>query len=250
MAENSYDVVVIGGGPGGYVTAIRASQLGMKSCVIEQGELGGICLNWGCIPTKALLRTSEIYRNCLQAEEFGISVSEISFDIEKVIKRSRTVARRLSAGVQHLLRKNKVDVIEGHGKLDGQGDVEIEKDGAIVNSVTFRQLILANGARGRTLPGIEPDGRLIWGYKEALLPDILPKSILIIGSGAIGIEFASFYGTLGSNVTVVEVLPQILPAEDKEISGLAQNAFEAQGISIMTESKVLSLEKRKGDIFK
>jgi dihydrolipoamide dehydrogenase len=243
MAEKSYDIVVVGGGPGGYVTAIRAAQLGLKTAVVEREHLGGICLNWGCIPTKALLRTAEIYRNISHAEEYGLKVSGVEFDLDKVVKRSRGIAQQLSQGVGYLLKKNKVDVIDGHGKLAGKGKLVVEKDGKKVADLAAKHIILATGARARALPGLEPDGKLVWTYKEAMVPDAMPKSMLVVGSGAIGIEFASFYHTLGVDVTVVEVLPRVLPVEDEEISALAHKAFEKDGLKIMTSATVTALKK-------
>jgi dihydrolipoamide dehydrogenase len=248
MAEQPYDLIVIGGGPGGYVAAIRAAQLGMKTAVVEREHLGGICLNWGCIPTKALLRTAEVYHLIGEAEEYGLKIKGVEFDFKKVIQRSRKVAARLSAGVAHLLKKNKVTVIDGQARLAGAGKVQIEKDGKDIAELTAKHIILATGARARTLPGMEPDGDLIWTYKEAMVPKTLPKSLLVIGSGAIGIEFASFYRTLGSEVTVVEVLPKVLPVEDDEISALAHKAFEGQGMTIHTSATVKSLKKAENSV--
>ena len=248
MVALNYDVVIIGSGPGGYVTAIRAAQLGFKTAVIEREHLGGICLNWGCIPTKALLRTAEIYRNIQNAEEFGIKVHGLEFDFQKVIERSRGISQQLSTGVGYLLKKNKVDVIIGHGRLTGKGRVTVEKETNGSDDLTAKHIILATGARARSLPGIEPDGEMIWSYKEAMVPDKLPNSLLVIGSGAIGIEFASFYNTLGVNVTVAEVLPRILAVEDEEISALAQKLFEKDGMKFMTSSSVKSLKKSANNI--
>ena len=242
MADTSFDVVVVGGGPGGYVTAIRAAQLGMKTAVVEREHLGGICLNWGCIPTKALLRTSEIYHNIQHAADYGIEVKGVSFKLDAIVKRSRDIAGQLSKGVAFLLKKNNVEVFDGAGKLAGKGKLAVEKDGKAVAELTAKHIILATGARARTLPGMEPDGRLIWTYKEAMVPETMPKSLLVIGSGAIGIEFASFYRTLGAEVTVVEVLPRVLPVEDAEISDLAQKAFEKQGMKIVTNATVKALK--------
>ena len=237
MAENSFDVVVIGGGPGGYVAAIRASQLGMSAAVIEREHLGGVCLNWGCIPTKALLRSSEINHLLHNLDAFGFSAKDVSFDIAKIIKRSRMVANRLKAGVKHLLNKNKIEVFEGTGRLIGPGRVAVEGGEGTVE-LKAGHIILATGARPRTLPGLEPDGELIWTYKEAMVPKAMPKSLLVVGSGAIGIEFASFYRDLGAEVTVVEVLDRILPVEDEEISDLARKALESQGMTIVTGATV------------
>ena len=248
MAETNFDVIVIGAGPGGYVTAIRAAQLGMKAAVVEREHLGGICLNWGCIPTKALLRTSEIYHNIQHADDFGIKVKDFSFDVKKVIERSRGVAKQLSDGVAYLLKKNKVTVIDGAGKLTGKGKITVEKAGKKVDDFKAKHIILATGARARALPGLEPDGKLIWTYKEAMVPDIFPKSLLVIGSGAIGIEFASFYRTLGAEVTVVEVMDRVLPVEDAEISALAHKAFEKQGMTVLTKTEVKSLKKGKNNV--
>ena len=243
MADTSYDVLIVGAGPGGYVTAIRAAQLGMKVAVIEDKHLGGICLNWGCIPTKALLRTSEIYHYMQNAADYGLTVEKPGFDIAAVVKRSRKVSGRLNQGVGHLLKKNKVKVIDGRGKLNGPGKVDVTKDGAAVGTFTGKHVILATGARPRALPGIEPDGKLIWSYFEALVPETMPKSLLVIGSGAIGIEFASFYLTMGAEVTVVEVLDQIMPVEDVEISKLARKQMEKQGMKILTGAKVTGVKK-------
>ena len=193
MAENVYDTIIIGSGPGGYVTAIRAAQLGLQTAILEREHLGGICLNWGCIPTKALLRTAEIYRYIQHADDFGLSVSDLSFDINKIIERSRSVAKQLSSGVAYLLKKNSVEVLEGHGKLAGNGKIIVEKNDNTVSELAAKNIILATGARARSLPKIEPDGKLIWTYKEAMVPEVMPKSLLVIGSGAIGIEVASFY---------------------------------------------------------
>jgi dihydrolipoamide dehydrogenase len=243
MADRNFDLAVIGAGPGGYVAAIRAAQLGMSVAVIEREHLGGICLNWGCIPTKALLRTSEIYGLLHHLDQFGLSVKDIAYDPKKVVERSRKVARQLSDGVKFLLKKNTVTVIDGAGALAGRGRVAVTKDGKPVAGVTARHIILATGARARSLPGLEPDGKLVWTYKEAMVPQAIPKSLLVIGSGAIGIEFASFYRTMGAEVTVVEVLDRILPVEDEEISAFARKAFEKQGMKILTGAKVTKLDK-------
>ncbi len=243
MAEQAFDLVVLGAGPGGYVAAIRAAQLGMKTAVVEREHLGGICLNWGCIPTKALLRTAEIFEAIKHAKDFGLTVDGFGFDLRKVIERSRRVAAQLNAGVGHLLKKNRVTVIDGHGRLNGTGKVAVEKDGKAVAELRAKHIILATGARARSLPGLEPDGTLIWTYKEAMVPEVMPKSLLVIGSGAIGIEFASFYRSLGAEVTVVEILDRILPAEDEEISAFARKAFEKQGMTILTGTSVQSLRK-------
>jgi dihydrolipoamide dehydrogenase len=242
MTESSFDLVIIGGGPGGYPAAIRARQLGLEVALVEREQLGGVCLNWGCIPTKALLRASEIRQLLERLDEFGFSASDISFDIGKVVQRSRRVAKRLSQGVKHLMRKNGVTIFDGHGRLDGSKRVRVEKDGATVAELAASHVVLATGARAKTLPGLEPDGEFIWTYKEAMVPESLPQSLLVIGSGAIGIEFASFYRDLGSDVTVVEVLPRILPAEDQEIAAFARKQFEKQGMTIHTGATVTGLQ--------
>ncbi|MEK9899332.1 MAG: dihydrolipoyl dehydrogenase [Rhodospirillaceae bacterium] len=248
MADKQFDLVVVGGGPGGYVAAIRAAQLGMKAAVVEANHLGGICLNWGCIPTKALLRTSEIYHYMQNAEAYGLKADNVSFDIAKVVERSRGVAKQLNQGVGYLLKKNKVEVIDGWGKLAGgkagARKLTVEKDGKKVADVTAKNILLATGARARQIPGMEADGEQIWSYREAMVPKEFPKSLLVVGSGAIGIEFASFYRTLGAEVTVVEVLDRILPVEDEEISGLAAKAFEEQGMTLITGASVKSLYKQ------
>ena len=243
MAEQSFDLIVVGGGPGGYVAAIRSAQLGLKTAVVEREHLGGICLNWGCIPTKALLRTSEINHLLHHLPDFGFLPVEAKFDLDKVVKRSRAVARQLSSGVGYLLKKNKVSVFDGSGKLAGKNTLAVEKDGKPVATLKSSHIILATGARARQLPGIEADGKLIWTYKEAMVPTSFPKSLLVIGSGAIGIEFASFYLNMGAQVTVVEVLPRVLPVEDDEISAFAHKAFEKQGMKILTSAAVKGVKK-------
>jgi dihydrolipoamide dehydrogenase len=242
MAD-SFDVAVIGGGPGGYVAAIRASQLGMKTCVIEREHLGGICLNWGCIPTKALLRSAEVMTLFKHAEAFGLKAENVSFDLSKVVERSRKVAGKLSGGVGYLMKKHKITVVDGTARLAGKGKVSVAAKNGGPKEIAAKHIIVATGARARTLPGLEPDGKLIWTYREAMVPDTLPKSLLVIGSGAIGIEFASFFNALGSKVTVVEIMDRILPVEDEEISALAKKSFEKQGIVIRTGAKVDKLEK-------
>ncbi len=243
MADQTFDLVVIGGGPGGYVAAIRAAQLGLKTAVVEREHLGGICLNWGCIPTKALLRSSEINHLLHHLDEYGFAADNIRFDLAKVVKRSRGVAKQLSSGVAHLLKKNKVAVFDGAGKLAGRGTVAVEKDGKPVATLAARHIVLATGARARQLPGIEADGKLIWTYKEAMVPAAMPKSLLVIGSGAIGIEFASFYRNMGADVTVVELMDRVLPVEDEEISAFARKAFEKQGMKIITSAAVKGVTK-------
>ena len=243
MAE-AFDIAVIGGGPGGYVAAIRAAQLGMKTVLIEREHLGGICLNWGCIPTKALLRTAEVLTLFNHAEEFGLKASNVSFDLAKVISRSRKVAGKLSSGVAYLLKKHKVPVIDGTAKLKSKGVIAVTgKDGKALADVEARHIVIATGARARILPGLEADGKLVWTYKEAMVPDMTPKSLLVVGSGAICIEFASFYNALGVKVTVVEIMDRILPVEDEEISAFARKSFEKQGLKIHTGAKVDKIGK-------
>src|SRR5579872_6209779 len=248
MPETSFDLAVVGGGPGGYVAAIRAAQLGTKTVVIEREHLGGICLNWGCIPTKALLRTSQLYHDMQRAEEFGLKATGLSYDPKKLVARSRAVAKQLSNGVAFLLKKNKVAVIDGEAKLAGKGKLAVTKDGKALDGVAAKHIVLATGARARSLPGLEPDGKLVWTYKEAMIPPAIPKSLLVVGSGAIGIEFASFYRDMGAEVTVVEVLPRILPVEDEEISAFARKAFEKQGIKIHTAATVKALKRGKDQV--
>ncbi len=249
MAETSFDLIIIGAGPGGYVAAIRAAQLGKKVAVVEENHLGGICLNWGCIPTKALLRTAEVFDLMNHADSFGLSVSKPAFDLKKIVERSRGVASQLSNGIQHLFRKNKVTHFDGRGffepKMEGLFKISITKDKKSVATLAAPKVILASGARARVLPGLEPDGKNIWTYREAMVPETFPRSLLVVGSGAIGIEFASFYRSLGSEVTVVEVLDRILPNEDEEISTLAQKAFEKRGLKIKTSTTVSSLKIEK-----
>ena len=248
MTENNFDVVVIGGGPGGYVAAIRAAQLGLKTALVEKQHLGGICLNWGCIPTKALLRSSEVHHLIQHADQFGIEVGKVSFNLEKIVKRSREVAAKLSGGIGHLMKKNKITVFDAHGKLAGKGKVKLEKDGKALPELNAKNIILATGARARALPNLEADGKLVWTYKEAMTPDVMPKSLLVVGTGAIGIEFASFYKNLGADVTVVEVMDRILPVEDEEIAKLAHKQFEKQGMKIHTATNVKELKKGKNNV--
>ncbi len=243
MPDQDFDLIVIGGGPGGYVAAIRAAQLGMKAAVVEREHLGGICLNWGCIPTKALLRSSEINHLLHNLGEFGFAADNIRFDLSAVVKRSRGIAKQLASGVGHLLKKNKVATFDGTGKFAGEHTVAVEKDGNPVATLKAPHIIIATGARARQLPGIEADGRLIWSYREAMVPAVMPKSLLVIGSGAIGIEFASFYRNMGAEVTVVEVLDRVLAVEDAEISAFARKAFEKQGMKIMTSATVKAVKK-------
>jgi len=246
--ETKFDVVVVGGGPGGYVAAIRASQLGMKAAVVERENLGGICLNWGCIPTKALLRSSEINHLLHNMGEFGFSADNITFDLPKIVTRSRKVAKQLAGGVGHLLKKNKVAVFDGLAKLAGKHTLAVTKDGKDIATLTAPHIILATGARARQLPGLEGDGKLIWTYREAMVPPSMPKSLLVIGSGAIGIEFASFYRNMGAEVTVIELLDRILPVEDEEISAFARKSFEKQGIKIMTSAKTTKVQKNADSV--
>ena len=251
MADTEFDLIVIGGGPGGYVAAIRAAQLKMKVAVVESTHLGGICLNWGCIPTKTLLRSSEINHLLHNLGEFGFSADNIRYDLDKVVSRSRGVAKQLSSGIGHLLRKNKVSVFDGHGALDGTDNdtrkVAVTKNGAAVAGLTAPHVILATGSRARVLPGLEPD-RLVWSYREAMVPTLMPRRLLVIGSGAIGIEFASFYRNMGSEVTVVEVVDRILPAEDAEIAAFARKAFEKQGMRILTGAKTSAVQKNADSV--
>ncbi|MQX36130.1 dihydrolipoyl dehydrogenase [Roseospira navarrensis] len=243
MSETTFDVIVVGGGPGGYVAAIRAAQLGLKTAVVEREHLGGICLNWGCIPTKALLRSAEAHRIMRHAAHFGLAADNLRVDLPAVVKRSRAVAGQLTRGVTHLLKKNKVTVFDGHGTLQGGGRLSVTKDGQGVADLKADHIILATGARARTLPGLEPDGKLVWTYKEAMVPKAMPKSLLVVGSGAIGIEFASFFHELGAETSVVEVMDRILPVEDPEISAFARKAFEKQGMRIHTATTVTDLKR-------
>ena len=255
MADTNFDIIIIGSGPGGYVTAIRAAQLGFKTAIVERDYLGGICLNWGCIPTKALLRSAEIYHYMQHAKDYGLSADNVSFDPAAVVKRSRGVSKRLNDGVGFLMKKNKVQIIWGDASIEAPGKVAVKASkteapkGALgPGSYQAKHIIVATGARPRVLPGLEPDKKLVWTYFEAMVPDKMPKSLLVVGSGAIGIEFASFYRTMGAEVTVVEVLPQILPVEDQEIQTFARKAFEKQGIKIMTGAKVTKLDKKADSV--
>ncbi len=261
MADTSFDVLIIGSGPGGYVTAIRAAQLGFKTAIVERSYLGGICLNWGCIPTKALLRSAEIFHYMQHAKDFGLKADNVGYDAKAVVQRSRAVSKRLNDGVGFLMRKNKVSVIWGEAKvsviwgeaaIDAPGKVTVKPaqaeapKGALgPGSYQAKHIIIATGARPRVLPGLEPDEKLVWTYFEAMVPDRVPKSLLVVGSGAIGIEFASFFRTLGAEVTVVEVLPQILPVEDAEIAAFARKSFEKQGIKIRTGAKVTTASPQR-----
>jgi dihydrolipoyl dehydrogenase len=259
---SGYDVLVIGGGPGGYVAAIRAAQLGLKTAVVEREHLGGICLNWGCIPTKALLRSAEVYRLAKEAAHFGVTGGAPGFDAARIVARSREAAARLNAGVGFLLKKNKIDVIWGEATLSGKGEVtvaaptkppvtpQLPAPKATLGAGVYqaKNIIVATGARPRALPGLEPDGRLVWTYFEALKPERFPKSLLVVGAGAIGVEFASFFRTFGVEVTLVEALPQILAVEDAEIAALARKSFEKQGIVIRTATTVSALEKKADSV--
>ncbi len=246
MADGTYDVAVIGAGPGGYVAAIRAAQLGLKTAVVERENLGGVCLNWGCIPTKSLLRSAEVLELAQHAADYGVEASGVKGSLEAMVKRSRAVAGQLNQGVAHLLKKNRVDVRMGIGRLAGGGRVEVEEDGGGKAVLSAKDVVLATGARARDVPGIEADGKLVWTYRHALQPDRLPKRLLVIGSGAIGIEFAHFFRALGSKVTVVEILDRILPAEDEEISAFAEKSFVAAGMDIRKGTKVTDLTRARG----
>jgi dihydrolipoamide dehydrogenase len=246
VAERSFDLIIVGGGPGGYVAAIRARQLGLSTALVEREHLGGICLNWGCIPTKALLRASELRHLMAEAKQFGFELGEVRFDLGKVVERSRRVAKRLTAGVRHLMKKNGVEVVEGHGRLQGPGVLDVAAAGGEAQVLRAPHIVIATGARARSLPDLEPDGERIWTYREAMVPESLPASLLVVGAGAIGVEFASFYRDLGSEVTLVEKLPRILPAEDEEISDFARRAFDRQGIGIHTGAELAEL-KRESD---
>ena len=247
MASQSFDMIVIGAGPGGYVCAIRGAQLGLKVAVVEREHLGGICLNWGCIPTKALLRSSEVFHLMERAKEFGLSAENIGYDLDAVVKRSRGVAKQLSGGVGYLLKKNKVTVIMGDATLTAKGEVTVKTDKGS-EKLTSKNIVLATGARARELPGLEADGDLVWTYRHALAATRMPKKLLVIGSGAIGIEFASFFNTLGAETTVVEVLDRILPVEDAEIAAFAKKRFEKQGMKIMEKAMVKKLDRGKGKV--
>jgi dihydrolipoamide dehydrogenase len=247
MAAKTYDVAVIGAGPGGYVAAIRAAQLGLSAVCIEREHLGGICLNWGCIPTKALLRSSEVFHLIHRAKEFGLKAENIGYDLDAVVKRSRGVAGQLNRGVGGLLKKNKVAVVMGEATLPAKGRISVKTDKG-TEEIEAKNIILATGARPRELPGLEADGKRVWHYKHALLPPHMPKKLLVIGSGAIGIEFASFYHTLGAETTVVEVLDRILPVEDPEISAFAKKQFQKQGMEILEGAMVKKLDRAEDKV--
>ena len=247
MAAQSFDMIVIGAGPGGYVAAIRGAQLGLKVAIVEREHMGGICLNWGCIPTKALLRSSEVFHLMHRAKEFGLNADGIGYDLDAVVARSRAVSKQLNGGVGHLLKKNKVTSIMGEATLTGKGKISVKTDKG-TEELTSKNIVLATGARARELPGLEADGDLVWTYKTALTPPRMPKKLLVIGSGAIGIEFASFYNTLGADTTVVEVMDRVLPVEDAEISAFAKKQFVKQGMKIMEKTMVKKLDRAKGKV--
>jgi dihydrolipoamide dehydrogenase len=263
MADTNYDVIIIGSGPGGYVTAIRAAQLGLKTAIVEREHLGGICLNWGCIPTKALLRSAEMMDHANHAKSFGLKLEgKMTADVKDVVARSRGVSARLNGGVGFLMKKNKIDVIWGEGKLTKPGEIVVGKPSKPAvepqhpapkgtkgeGTYTAKNIIVATGARPRALPGIEPDGKLIWTYFEAMKPEKMPKSMVVMGSGAIGIEFASFYLSMGVDVTVVELMPNVMPVEDDEISKFARKMLEKRGMKIITEAKVSKVDKAADSI--
>ncbi|MBB3712534.1 dihydrolipoamide dehydrogenase [Limimaricola variabilis] len=247
MAAKNFDVIVIGAGPGGYVAAIRAAQLGKKVVIVERENLGGICLNWGCIPTKAMLRSSEVFHLMHRAKEFGLKAESIGYDLDAVVKRSRGVAKQLSSGIGHLMKKNKIEVVMGEATIPAKGKVTVKTEKGS-EELTAKNIVLATGARARNLPGLEADGDLVWSYRHALVPPRMPKKLLVIGSGAIGIEFASFYNTLGAETTVVEVMDRILPVEDAEISTFAKKQFVKQGMTIMEKATVKQLDCGKGKV--
>src|SRR3982750_3848042 len=244
MAEN-YDLIILGSGPGGYVAAIRAAQLGLKTAIVEREKLGGICLNWGCIPTKALLRTSEIYHYMTHAASYGLTAEKPGFDLPKIVDRSRKIAGQLNAGVKGLMKKNKVAVVEGVGAPTGKGKLQ-GKNGGLVTDIVARNIILATGARARDLPFAKADGDRIWTYRHAMTPSEMPTNLLVIGSGAIGCEFASFYSDMGAKVTIVEMLDRILPVEDVEVSAFVQKQFEKQGMTVLTGHGVEKLDIKPG----
>ena len=247
MAAKSFDLIVIGAGPGGYVAAIRGAQLGLNVAIVEREHMGGICLNWGCIPTKAMLRSSEVYHLMHRAKEFGLKAEKVDYDLEAVVKRSRSVAGQLSGGIGHLMKKNKIATVMGQATITGKGKVSVKTEGG-TEELLAKNIVLATGARARELPGLEADGDLVWTYKHALTPSRMPKKLLVIGSGAIGIEFASFYNTLGAETTVVEVMDRVLPVEDVEISDFAKKSFVKQGMKIMEKAMVKQLDRGKGKV--
>jgi dihydrolipoamide dehydrogenase len=247
MSAKAFDLIVIGAGPGGYVAAIRAAQLGLKVVIVERENLGGICLNWGCIPTKAMLRSSEVFHLMHRAKEFGLGAENITYDLDAVVKRSRGVAKQLSSGIGHLMKKNKITVVMGEATIPAKGRVTVKTDKG-TEELSAPNIVLATGARARELPGLEADGDLVWSYRHALVPPHMPKKLLVIGSGAIGIEFASFYNTLGADTTVVEVMDRILPVEDEEIATFARKSFQKQGMKILEKSTVKQLDRAKGSV--
>ena len=247
MADTSFDLIVIGAGPGGYVAAIRGAQLGMKVAIVEREHLGGICLNWGCIPTKAMLRSSEVFHLMHRAKEFGLKADNVGYDLDAVVKRSRGIAGQLSSGIGHLMKKNKITVIMGEATIPAKGRVSVKGEKG-AQELKAKNIVLATGARARELPGLEADNDLVWTYKTALTPPRMPKKLLVIGSGAIGIEFASFYNTLGTDTTVVEVMDRVLPVEDEEISAFAKKSFEKQGMKILQKAMVKKLDRAKGKV--
>ncbi|SHJ12313.1 dihydrolipoyl dehydrogenase [Wenxinia saemankumensis] len=248
MADTDYDMIVIGAGPGGYVAAIRGAQLGLKVACIEREHLGGICLNWGCIPTKAMLRSSEVFHLMERAKDFGLTAEKFGYDLDAVVKRSRGVAKQLSGGIGHLFKKNKVTTIMGEARLAGDRKVTVKTDKGEETLTASKGIVVATGARARELPGLEADGDLVWTYKHALVPPRMPEKLLVIGSGAIGIEFASFYNTLGAETTVVEVMDRVLPVEDAEISAFAKKQFVKQGMKILEKTTVTKLDRGKGKV--
>ena len=247
MTNEKYDIVVLGGGPGGYVAAIRSAQLGMSVAVVEKEHLGGICLNWGCIPTKAMLKSAEVFETLIMASNFGITADNVSFDLNKIVNRSKKIAAQLSAGVKHLLSKNNVKVIDGFGVLKDKNTISVENNGN-KRDIMADNVVVATGARAREILGIESDGNLIWNYKHALRPKRMPKKMLVVGSGAIGVEFASFYNSLGCDITVIELLNRILPNEDREIASYAKNEFEKKGIKILESARILDIKKQKTSV--
>ena len=248
MTSKKFDIVIIGAGPGGYVTAIRAAQLGFNTAIVEKKHLGGICLNWGCIPTKSILRSAEIYQSMLNAADYGLSAETVSFDMKSIIDRSREISNKLNNGVKTLLKKNKVTIIYGFAKLSGVKSINVTADNGTISELSANHIIIATGASPKTIKGLEPDNKLIWTYFEALRPNIMPKSLLIVGAGAIGIEFASMFNTFGSKVTIIEVADEILQNEDEEISKLARKQLEASGIEILTSAKIKSFAKGENNV--